>query len=355
MEKKTKEVQIGNVKVGGANPMTIQSMTNTDTKDVAATVRQIAALEQAGCEIARCAVYDEDCAAVLPKIKEKINIPLVADVHFSADIAVAAIENGADKIRINPGNIGGKEEILRVVAAAKEHHVPIRVGANAGSLSKEILERFGGPTAQALVESAMENIRILEKAGFYDIVVSIKSSSAPVCVEAYRAISKRVDYPLHLGVTEAGTYKTALIKSSIGLGALVLDGIGDTIRVSITGDPVQEIYAARDILKCCGLRKESVEIISCPTCARCSLDIEKISTNIEQFTKNMKVPMKVAIMGCAVNGPGEAREADVGVAGGRGEGLLFSRGKIIKKLDEFDILPELKRMINEFQEENGGQ
>ena len=348
---KTREVNIGGVCIGAKNPIAIQSMTNTDTKDARATIAQIKELEKAGCEVVRCAVYDEECAAALRKVREQISIPLVADVHFDAMVAVAAIENGVDKIRINPGNIGGTDKIALVVDAAKAHHIPIRVGANAGSLSKEMLERFGGPTAQALVESAINNIRILERAHFEDIVVSIKSSNVPVCVEAYRSISRKVNYPLHLGVTEAGTYKMAVIKSSIALGALILDGIGDTIRVSITGDPVQEIYAAKDILKSCGLRETGVEIISCPTCGRCTIDIEKIAANVERFTQNIDIPIKIAVMGCAVNGPGEAREADIGIAGGRGEGLLFSHGKVIKKVDEFDILPELRRMILELVDE----
>lgn len=353
--KQTREVKIGNVTIGGGNPLAIQSMTNTDTKKVQQTVAQIKALEEAGCDIVRCAVADEASAQAIPKIKAQIGIPLVADIHFDHELAVAAIENGADKIRINPGNIGGQPEIMRVVEAAKAHGVPIRVGANAGSLSSEILERFGGPTADALVESAMENIRILEKAGFRDIVVSIKSSSAPVCIHAYRKISRLVDYPLHLGVTEAGTYKTAMVKSAIGLGALLVDGIGDTLRVSITGDPVQEVFAASDILKHCGIKKGGVEIISCPTCGRCTLDIEKIASSIEQYTQKIKIPIKVAVMGCAVNGPGEAREADIGVAGGKGNGLLFANGKIIRKVDDFDILPELKRLIMEFQQNYDSQ
>jgi (E)-4-hydroxy-3-methylbut-2-enyl-diphosphate synthase len=283
--KKTKKVDIGGVTIGGGSKIAVQSMTNTDTKDVKKTVEQILSLQEAGCDIVRCAIYDEECAAAIPKIKEKIGIPLVGDVHFDHKIAVKAIENGVDKIRINPGNIGGQPEILRVVSAAKAHRVPIRVGANAGSLSKDMLKKYGGPAAEALVESAMENIRILEKAGFRDIVVSIKSSSAPVCVKAYRMIARMVDYPLHLGVTEAGTYKSALVKSSAALGALVLDGIGDTMRVSITGDPVQEVYAAHDILKACGLKTGGVEIISCPTCARCSLDLEKIASSIDSIRR----------------------------------------------------------------------
>ncbi len=349
--KKTRIVTIGTTAVGGGNPIAIQSMTTTDTKKTEQTIRQIHALEEAGCDIVRCALYDIDCVKSIREIKEHISIPLVGDVHFDHEIAVAAIENGIDKIRINPGNIGGKKEVMAVVGAAKMHRVPIRVGANAGSLKKDLLKKHGGPTALALVESVMENIRILEHAGFDNIVVSIKSSSVPVCVESYRKIAALVDYPLHLGVTEAGTYKNAVIKSAIGLGSLLLDKIGDTIRVSITGDPVQEIYAARDILKNCGFQMGGVEIISCPTCARCSLNIEKIADSMEQFIQNLKAPMKVAIMGCAVNGPGEAREADIGIAGGRGEALLFSHGEIIKKVDEFNILPELKAAVMQFQKE----
>ncbi|MEA4853552.1 MAG: flavodoxin-dependent (E)-4-hydroxy-3-methylbut-2-enyl-diphosphate synthase [Christensenella sp.] len=352
---KTKKVMIGGVAIGGGCPVAIQSMTNTDTKNIRKTVEQIHALEKAGCQIVRSAVYDMECAQAVAEIKRQISIPFVADIHFDADVAVAAIENGADKIRINPGNIGGEDRILKVVDAAKTHHVPIRVGANTGSLSKEILQRYGGPTAQALVQSALENIRILEHAKFEDIVISIKSSSVPVCVEAYRTIAGKTGYPLHLGVTEAGTYKNALVKSAIGLGSLLLDGIGDTIRVSITGDPVQEIYAAQDILKSCGLIDNMVEIISCPTCGRCSIDIEKIASGVEEFTRDIHVPLKIAVMGCAVNGPGEAREADLGIAGGRGEGLLFAKGKIIRKVDEFDILPELRRMITELAEERKQQ
>lgn len=346
----TKTIHIGNVKIGGSNPLVIQSMTNTDTKNIKATVKQILELEQAGCQIIRCAIYDKECAELIPKIKEQIHIPLVADIHFDHKIAVAAVENGVDKIRINPGNIGGTFELLRVVNAAKVHKTPIRVGANGGSLPKHILEKYGTVTADALVESVLEEIRILEKNHFDDIIVSLKSSFAPLCVEAYRKISEIIDYPLHLGVTEAGTYKSALIKSSIALGSLILDNIGDTIRVSITGDPIQEIYAARDILKSCGIINEGVEIISCPTCARCTLPIEKICNCLEDYTRNMKKPMKVAVMGCAVNGPGEAKEADIGIAGGKGEGLLFKKGEIVRKIDEFDIIPELKRQIKLFQE-----
>ncbi len=341
--------------MGGGAPVSIQSMTNTDTKKVRETVEQIKQLEEAGCQIVRCAAYDIESAQALRKIKEQISIPLVADVHFDYKIAVAAIESGVDKIRINPGNIGDSSKVLKVVDAARQHQIPIRVGANAGSLSKAVLAKHGAPTADALVESVMENVRILERANFDDIVVSIKSSSVPVCIEAYRKIARKLQYPLHLGVTEAGTYHSAIIKSAIALGSLLVDGIGDTIRVSITGDPVQEVDAARDILKCAGLWKNSVEIISCPTCARCSLNIEKIASNLEEFSRHINVPLKVAVMGCAVNGPGEAREADIGIAGGHGEALLFSHGTPIKKVDEFDILREMKSMILKLASERGHQ
>lgn len=349
----TRQVKIGDVVIGGGNKIAVQSMTNTNTRRIAETVGQIKALEAARCDIVRLAVVDTDAAKCLPKIKEQVSIPIVADIHFDSETAVAAIENGADKIRINPGNIGGEIEVLRVADAAKSHGIPIRVGANTGSIKKEVLEKFGGPTADALVFSAMENIRMLEGAHFEDIVVSIKSSSVPVCVEAYRKIAKEIDYPLHLGVTEAGTYKIAVVKSSIAIGALLLDSIGDTVRVSITGDPVQEVHAARDILKSCGLITGGVEIISCPTCARCTLDIERIARSIENFTQNITMPIKVAVMGCAVNGPGEAKEADIGIAGGRGEGLLFKKGEPIRKVDEFDIIPLLKKMIMEIVENEG--
>ncbi len=347
-----KEVRIGNVKIGGDNKIAIQSMTNTDTKKVSETVQQIFALENAGCDIVRCAVYDEECAYALKRIKEQISIPLVADIHFDYKLAVLAIKNGADKIRINPGNIGSKEKIAEVVKTAKDFNIPIRVGVNSGSVSKQILNEYGTPNEDAMVKSAMENIKILKDLDFSNIVISIKSSNVAVCVKAYKKISHITNYPLHIGVTEAGTYKNAIIKSSVAMGALILDGIGDTIRVSVTGDPVQEVYAARDILKCCGITNSGVEIISCPTCARCSLNIEKIANSIENYTRDITLPLKIAIMGCAVNGPGEAREADIGIAGGKGEGLLFAKGKPIKKVDEFNILRELKLMINALVEEN---
>lgn len=344
----TKVISIGAVRIGGGNPISIQSMTNTDTKDVAATVSQIHALEDAGCEIIRCAVYDMECADALSEIKKAIRIPLVADIHFDHRIAIAAIKNGADKVRINPGNIGGKKEILEVVKAACDYGVPIRVGANAGSLPKDILDKHGN-TARALVAGAMRNIEILEEAGFDKIVVSLKSSDARICRDAYQRMSELTGYPLHLGVTEAGTYIDASIKSAIGLGALLLDGIGDTMRVSITGDPVREIGVAKKILRFCGERKEGAEIISCPTCARCTLDIEKLADQVSEYTKNITKPVKIAVMGCAVNGPGEAREADAGIAGGGGYGVLFSRGAVLKKVREEDLFEELKILIDQLR------
>ena len=346
MAKYTKKIAIGNVRIGGGNPIAIQSMTCTDTKDVQATAAQIHELEEAGCEIVRCAVYDLECTKALPAIKRAIHIPLVADVHFDHRIAVAAIEMGADKIRINPGNIGGKKEILEVVRAASDYGIPIRVGANTGSLPKDIFDEYGN-TAEALVRAAMRNIEILRETGFERIVVSLKSSDARICRDAYKQISERVDYPLHLGVTEAGTYMDATVKSAVGLGALILDGIGDTIRVSITGDPVREIGVAKKILRFCDERREGVEIISCPTCARCSLDIEKLAEQVSEYTSGIEKPIKIAVMGCAVNGPGEAREADAGVAGGNGTGVLFSKGAVIKKVPEKDLFEELKQLIDQ--------
>ncbi len=346
MMRNTKEILIGNVKIGGANPIAIQSMTNTDTRNADATVRQIIDLEAAGCEIVRISAYDMECAEKIPEIKKGIHIPLVCDVHFDHRIAVECIRRGADKIRINPGNIGGKKEILEVVGAAADYGVPIRVGANSGSLPKDILQEYGN-TANALVLAAMRNIETLAETGFNDIVVSLKSSDVKTCRDAYTKISRMTEFPLHLGVTEAGTYIDASIKSAIGIGALLLDGIGDTIRVSVTGDPVREIGIAKKILKFCGLRNEGVEIISCPTCARCTLDIEKLAGQIAEYTKNLPGPLKIAVMGCAVNGPGEAREVDFGVAGGGGMGLVFSHGNVLKKVPEEELFHELKKLIDQ--------
>lgn len=342
----TKEITIGGVKIGGLNPIAIQSMTTTDTKDASATAAQIRALTEAGCELARVAVYDMDCAKAIPEIKKRIHIPLIADIHFDYRIAVAAIEAGADKIRINPGNIGGRERVMEVVRAAQDYGIPIRVGANSGSIPHDLQQKYGN-TAQALVLAAMRNIEILEEAGFDNIVVSLKSSSVQVCRDAYMQISKSTAYPLHLGVTEAGTFLDASIKSAIGIGSLLLAGVGDTIRVSITGDPVREIAVAKKILRFCGAREMGVEVISCPTCARCTLDIEHLANQVAEYTAGVDKPLTIAVMGCAVNGPGEAREADLGVAGGGGYGLLFARGQVLKKVPESDLLDELKRLIDE--------
>jgi len=348
MAKYTKIVKIGNVRIGGGYPIAIQSMTNTDTKNTEATIRQINELEKSGCEIVRCAVYDMECAGAIGTIKKAVHIPVVADVHFDHRIAVAAIQNGADKVRINPGNIGGRKEILEVVKAAAGNGVPIRVGSNSGSLPKDILEKYGN-TPKALVMSAMRNIEILAQTGFDEIVVSLKSSDARACRDAYREMAGLIEYPLHLGVTEAGTYMDASIKSAAGLGSLIMDGIGDTIRVSITGDPVREIGIAKKILLFCGERNDMAEIISCPTCARCTLDIEKIAEQISEYTKYRTTPMKIAVMGCAVNGPGEAREADLGIAGGAGYGVIFSKGEVIKKVPENELFFELKKLIDQFE------
>lgn len=345
--RKTKSIRIGDAYIGADCPIAVQSMTNTPTSDVDATVGQILALEQAGCDIVRVSVPDAESALAIKSIKQRIHIPLVADVHFDYRLAIAAINNGADKLRINPGNIGGADKVRAVVNAAKEHSVPIRIGVNSGSLSKDILAKYDGRTPEALVESAMENVRLLEDMGFYDIVISIKSSNVVDTIEAYRLMSQHVDYPLHVGVTEAGTVWSGTIKSCIGIGALLAEGIGDTIRVSLTGDPVEEVHVGIAILKALGLRKEGVELISCPTCARCNIDLISIANEVERRTQHIKKPIKVAVMGCAVNGPGEASEADVGIAGGRGEGLLFKNGKIIKKVPQDKLVDELMTAIEE--------
>lgn len=346
--KNTKEIRIGNVLIGGKNKIAIQSMTNTDTKDIDATVSQIKRLEEAGCDIIRSAVYDVECAKMIPQIKSRINIPFVADIHFDYKIAVEAIKNGADKIRINPGNIGEDWKIREVVKAAKDYNIPIRVGGNTGSLSSDILKEYG-ISAASLVESAKRNVNVLEDMDFTDIVISLKSSNVMICKEAYEAMSEITDYPFHIGVTEAGTLEDSQIKSAIGIGSLLLNGIGDTVRVSISGDPVNEIYVAKKILKTCGCLDEGVDIISCPTCARCSLDIEKIATEIKEYTKDIKTPLKIAVMGCAVNGPGEAKDADFGVAGGGGEGLIFEKGNILKKVSQDKLAGELIKLIEKYR------
>jgi len=341
MAKKTKVVKVGNVSIGGGNPIVVQSMTKTFTHDVPASVAQIHNLEKTGCHIVRVAVPHEEDALALKKIKDRIHIPLVADIHFNYTFALTAIEAGVDKIRINPGNIGSKEAIKAIVSACKERGIPIRIGVNAGSLEKDILAKYKHATPKALVESALNNIKILEKFGFYDIVVSIKSSSVPVTLEAYREISKKVDYPLHLGITEAGIPKVGVIRSSIGIGVLLAEGIGDTIRVSLTGSPIEEVRVAFEILKSLELIKRGVTIISCPTCGRCQIDVEGLSHEIEKMTAHIKMPLKVAIMGCEVNGPGEAADADVGLAGGRGVGLIFREGQVVRKVPESEMIEAL--------------
>lgn len=339
---RTKVVQIGNVKIGGGNPIAIQSMTNTKTEDVDATVVQIHALEKAGCEIIRCAVPTIEAAEALGKIKKQIHIPLVADIHFDYRLAIAAIENGADKIRINPGNIGDASRVQAVVDKAKEHGIPIRVGVNSGSLEKNLVEKYGGVTAEGLVESAMDKVHMIEEMGYDNLVVSIKSSDVLMCVKAHELIADQCKYPLHVGITESGTLLAGNIKSSIGLGLILHQGIGDTIRVSLTGDPTEEIKSAKLILKTLGLRKGGIEVVSCPTCGRTKIDLIGLANQVEQMVADIPLDIKVAVMGCVVNGPGEAKEADIGIAGGIGEGLLIKKGEIVKKVKEDELLETLR-------------
>lgn len=340
-------VKVGNLLIGGGNPIVIQSMTNTTTSDVEATVNQIKKLEAAGCQMVRMTINNEEAAKAIGEIKKRVDVPLCADIHFDYKLALLAIENGIDKLRINPGNIGFDENIKAVVEKAKEKNIPIRIGVNSGSIEKHILEKYGKPTADGMVESAMYHINLLEKNGFNDIVVSLKASNVKMMVEAYRKISKLIDYPLHLGVTEAGTAFQGTVKSAIGIGALLVDGIGDTIRVSLTEDPVEEIKVAKEILKVLGLIEAGVEIVSCPTCGRTEIDLIGLAKKVEKEFENENRKIKIAVMGCVVNGPGEAREADYGVAGGKGVGVLFKKGQIVKKVDESEILIELKKLIME--------
>lgn len=340
-------VKVGNLLIGGGNPIVIQSMTNTTTSDVEATVNQIKKLEAAGCQMVRMTINNEEAAKAIGEIKKRVDVPLCADIHFDYKLALLAIENGIDKLRINPGNIGSDENIKAVVEKAKEKNIPIRIGVNSGSIEKHILEKYGKPTADGMVESAMYHINLLEKNGFNDIVVSLKASNVKMMVEAYRKISKLVDYPLHLGVTEAGTAFQGTVKSAIGIGALLVDGIGDTIRVSLTEDPVEEIKVTKEILKVLGLIEAGVEIVSCPTCGRTEIDLIGLAKKVEKEFENENRKIKIAVMGCVVNGPGEAREADYGVAGGKGVGVLFKKGQIVKKVDESEILIELKKLIME--------
>ena len=348
--KKTREVKVGNLVIGGGNEVVIQSMTNTFTSDVEATVAQIKRLEEAGCQLVRMTINTPEAAEAIKEIKKRVSVPLSADIHFDYKLALAAMENGIDKLRINPGNIGSDENVEKVVKMAKEKNIPIRIGVNSGSIEKEILNKYGKPTAEGMVESAMYHVGLLEKYGFYDIVISLKSSNVKMMVEAYRKISKLVDYPLHLGVTEAGTAFQGTVKSAIGIGALLVDGIGDTIRVSLTEDPVEEIKVAKEILKVLGLRETGVEIISCPTCGRTEIDLIGLAKKVEKEFEGENRKIKIAVMGCVVNGPGEAREADYGVAGGKGEGVLFKKGQIVKKVKESEILSELRKMIAEDME-----
>ena len=339
----TKVITIGDRKIGGGNPILIQSMTNTKTEDIGATVAQILALEAAGCEIIRCAVPTMEAAAALKEIKKQIHIPLVADIHFDYRLAIAAMENGADKIRINPGNIGSKERVKAVVDRAKELHIPIRVGVNSGSLEKGLLEKYGGVTAEGLVESALEKTALIEQMGYDNLVISIKSSDVMMCVKAHELIHSQTSYPLHVGITEAGTLTSGNIKSAVGLGLILHQGIVDTIRVSLTGDPVEEIKSAKLILRTLGLRKGGIEVVSCPTCGRTRIDLIGLANQVENMvTEFDQLNVKVAVMGCVVNGPGEAKEADLGIAGGIGEGLLIKKGEIVKKLPEAELLPALR-------------
>ena len=341
----TREIQIGTRKIGGGNPIAIQSMTNTKTEDVEATVAQILALEAAGCEIIRCAVPTMEAAKALAEIKKRIHIPLVADIHFDYKLAIAAIENGADKIRINPGNIGDISRVKAVVDKAKEYNVPIRVGVNSGSLEKELVEKYNGVTAEGIVESALDKVSIIEEMGYENLVVSIKSSDVLMCVKAHELISQKCDYPLHIGITESGTVLSGNIKSSVGLGIMLYQGLGDTIRVSLTGDPLEEIKSAKLILKTLGLRKGGIEVVSCPTCGRTKIDLIGLANQVENMVADIPLDIKVAVMGCVVNGPGEAKEADIGIAGGIGEGLLIKKGQIIKKVKEEELLETLRQEL----------
>ena len=341
----TKEVKIGSVTIGGAHPVAIQSMTNTKTEDVAATVEQILRLEAAGCEIVRCTVPTMEAAKALKEIKKQIHIPLVADIHFDYKMAIAAIENGADKIRINPGNIGSEERVRAVVEKAKEYGVPIRIGVNSGSLEKPLLEKYGGVTAEGIVESALDKVHMIESMGYDNLVVSIKSSDVLMCVKAHELIAKQCPYPLHVGITESGTIYSGNIKSSVGIGIILHEGIGNTIRVSLTGDPVEEIRSAKLILKTLGLRKGGIEVVSCPTCGRTQIDLIGLANEVEKMVQEFPLDIKVAVMGCVVNGPGEAKEADLGIAGGIGEGLLIKKGEIVRKVKEEELLETLRQEL----------
>ena len=346
----TRKVRIGDVTIGGGSPIAIQSMTNTKTEDAEATAEQILALEKAGCEIIRCAVPTMEAAQAIGRIKERIHIPLVADIHFDYRLAIAAIENGADKIRINPGNIGDADRVQAVVDKAKERQIPIRVGVNSGSLEKSLVERYGGVTAEGLAQSAMDKVHMIENMGYDNLVVSIKSSDVMMCVKAHEMIARECPYPLHVGITEAGTLLAGNIKSSIGLGLILSQGIGDTIRVSLTGAPVEEIRSGKIILKTLGLRQGGIEVVSCPTCGRTKIDLIGLANQVEDMAEDIPLNIKVAVMGCVVNGPGEAKEADIGIAGGIGEGLLIKKGEVVKKVKEDQLLETLRQELLNWNE-----
>ncbi|MDO4206445.1 MAG: flavodoxin-dependent (E)-4-hydroxy-3-methylbut-2-enyl-diphosphate synthase [Lachnospiraceae bacterium] len=345
----TKKIKIGNIWVGGGAPIAIQSMTNTKTDDVKATVEQIHALEEAGCEIIRCTANTPEAAKAFREIKKEISIPLVADIHFDYKLAILAMENGADKIRINPGNIGSRERIKAVVDCAKEHAVPIRIGVNSGSLEKELVEKYQGVTAEGLAESALDKIKIIEDMGYSELVISIKSSDILICAKAHEIVAENTNYPLHVGITESGTLYAGNIKSAMGLAMILSQGIGDTIRVSLTGSPLEEIKSAKYILRNLGLRKEGITVISCPTCGRTEIDLIGLANRVEDLCAGYDLSLKVAVMGCVVNGPGEAKEADLGIAGGKGEGLLIKHGEIIRKIPETEFLPTLKYELDNWE------
>ena len=351
LRENTKEITIANKVIGGSNPILIQSMTNTKTENVQDTVNQILGLEAIGCDIIRCAVPTMEAAKAFKEIKEQIHIPLVADIHFDYRLAIAAMENGADKIRINPGNIGSKEKVQAIIDVAKDKNIPIRVGVNSGSLEKNIREKYGGVTPEGIVESALEKVALIEGMGYDNLVISIKSSDVLMCVQAHKLIAKQTNYPLHVGITEAGTPYAGNIKSAVGLGIILYEGIGNTIRVSLSGDPKEEIKSAKLILKNLNLRKGGVDLVSCPTCGRTQIDLINLATQVEDMIQDIDLDIKVAVMGCAVNGPGEAREADIGIAGGNGIGLLIKKGEIIKKVAEEDLLSTLREELLSMQEE----
>lgn len=346
----TKKVKIGDRVIGGGSPIAIQSMTNTPTEDVAATVAQIKRLEAAGCEIVRCTVPTQEAARAIREIKKQIAIPLVADIHFDHRMAIAAMENGADKIRINPGNIGGRDKVKAVVETARERQIPIRVGVNSGSLEKELVEKYHGVTARGIVESALDKVHMIEEMGYDNLVISIKSSDVMMCVKAHELLADKTSHPLHVGITESGTVNSGNIKSAIGLALILNQGIGDTVRVSLTGDPVEEIKSAKLILRTLGLRRGGIEVVSCPTCGRTKIDLIGLAGQVEEMVADMPLDLKVAVMGCVVNGPGEAREADIGIAGGVGEGLLIKKGEVVRKVPEEQLLDSLRQELLSWKE-----